>query len=79
MRFIVPIALFFWFTDATPTPHLETAPVNAIDLKSRQNLGIIRTELENGSGPCPPVIFVYARGSNETGNMVSNITYIQLT
>lgn len=61
-----------------PVDVSETVPVQfeASVLEVRQSLST-RTELETGaSSACPKVIFIFARGSTEIGNMVR--TPIQL-
>jgi cutinase len=46
----------------------------AVALEARQLLDSVRNELESGSSSaCPRAIFIFARASGETGNMVSPI------
>jgi hypothetical protein len=70
MRFIVPTTLFLGLALAAPAPLPDS---NIQELEARQSSSITRTELESGSSSaCPPVIFIFARGSTESGNLVSN-------
>jgi hypothetical protein len=60
---------------AVPAPVAEPEPLR---LYTRQ-LGFTRNELETGSSSsCPKVIFIYARGSTEIGNMVSILRFAVL-
>lgn len=53
---------------ASPIAISETA---AIELQARQFVS--RTELESGSSSaCPKAILIFARGSTESGNLVSS-------
>ena len=56
---------------AIPAPVAEPAPEPiTLRLDARQ-ASATRTELESGSSSaCPKAIFIFARGSNEAGNMV---------
>jgi cutinase len=57
---------------ASPIAAPESAEINALEareLEARQSTS--RTELESGSSSaCPKVIYVFARGSTESGNLV---------
>ena len=47
----------------------------AMELEARQIT--TRNDLENGNpANCPQAILIYARGSTESGNMVSSSTYL---
>jgi hypothetical protein len=59
-------------TLATASPVAVAEPSNN-ELVARQFIGGSKTELETGSSSaCPKAILVFARGSTETGNLVSN-------
>ncbi|GAB0136284.1 hypothetical protein EsDP_00004591 [Epichloe bromicola] len=67
------VALFSLLAAAAPAPapapaarEIQAAPE---DLEARQFFATTQNELETGTGPCPPVIFIFARGSTEPGNM----------
>jgi hypothetical protein len=61
---------------AAPAPE-EVAAETAV-LEARQNVGITSNEYDRYG--CRPVIFFFARGSTELGNMVSSTsTYIAYT
>lgn len=65
MKFSIATALLAATASALP------AAQDAALLEARQ-ISSTRNDLKNGnSGSCPGVIFVYARGSTELGNMVS--------
>lgn len=53
---------------AATSPILVVAPESAVEV--RQLGSTTRNELETGSAPCPKAIFIFARGSTESGNMV---------
>lgn len=66
---------------AAASPVLVVAPASAVEVEraieiqsaidARQISSTTRTELESGSAPCPKAILIFARGSTESGNMVS--------
>jgi len=67
MKFTIATALLAATASALPAGQ-DTG------LEARQLLGggITRNDLKSGSsGSCPKVIFVFARGSTEIGNLVS--------
>lgn len=64
MKFSTAASLFAGLAAALPA--VELAPGNA--LEARQ-FGNTRNDLQNG-GACPGSIFIFARGSTETGNLV---------
>lgn len=65
MKFSIATALLAATASALPTAQ-DSA------LEARQLGGSTRNDLKNGnSGSCPGVIFVFARGSTELGNLVS--------
>jgi hypothetical protein len=65
---IFTVALFAALAAASPIIIPESA---AIELQARQ-LGLSSSELESGSSSaCPKAILIFARGSTETGNLVS--------
>jgi hypothetical protein len=67
MKFTAILSLFAASSAAFPTPS---------DLEVRQAGSITRNDLSNGAASsCPPVIFIYARGSTESGNLVSGVVY----
>ncbi|KAK0625926.1 cutinase-domain-containing protein [Immersiella caudata] len=79
MKFVSTIATLAGLASALPTP-ADTVTVEEVlswnlvaqhtgYLEARQSSNT-RNELING-GACPPVIFIYARGSTESGNMGS--------
>ena len=77
MKFLSITALLAGLALAVPAP-LVVEPVEVRDLElqllqSREIVArqaVTRNELETGTGTCPPVIFIFARGSTESGNMV---------
>jgi cutinase len=71
MKFFAAVSLLAGLGAALPAP-LEAAPVEH-DIEARQLLGDTRNELQTG-GACPPVIFIFARGSTESGNLVCGDT-----
>ncbi|KAM0482152.1 hypothetical protein ACHAP7_004379 [Fusarium lateritium] len=61
MKFTAIISLFAASSAAFPTPS---------DVEVRQAGSVTRNDLSNGAASsCPPVIFIYARGSTESGNL----------
>ena len=66
MKFSTAVSLFAGLVAALPA--VELAPAEVLD--ARQLGGNTRNDLQNG-GACPPVIFIFARGSTESGNLVS--------
>jgi cutinase len=61
------ITAFLCAVAATP---VLSKPINsAARLQARQTLSDTSNELEDG--PCKEVFFIFARGSTESGNMVS--------
>lgn len=70
MKFLTISSILIALVAAAPTSVVlqEDSPV----LKARQS-STTRNELENGSSSsCPDGILIFARGSTEPGNMVSN-------
>jgi cutinase len=67
MKFFTTVSLFAGLGAALPTTREAVPAEEAIE--ARQLLGNTRNELQNG-GNCPPVIFIFARGSTESGNLV---------
>jgi cutinase len=78
MKFLFTITTLASLTVALPAP-ADTVSVGEIlswkaltsatkRPEKRQSI-LTRNELQQG-GTCPPVIFIYARGSTESGNMV---------
>ena len=61
---------------STMTLWLLAAVANSKPITRRQLGSSTSSELEDGS--CGDVIFIFARGSTETGNMVSNLHLSQL-
>jgi hypothetical protein len=50
---------------------IATSTLEGSQLETRQFLSSTRNELETGrAGACPKAIFIFARASTETGNMV---------
>lgn len=69
MKFLAALALAVGYVAAIPVDTI--AQEEAMLLAARQSTST-RTELESGSSSsCPGVIFIFARASTETGNMVS--------
>ncbi|KAJ4288299.1 separase/separin [Collariella sp. IMI 366227] len=66
MKFFATVSLLAGFAAALPTG-LEIA-LTEESIKARQTSSDTRNELQNG-GTCPPVIFIFARGSTESGNL----------
>lgn len=66
MKFSAILSLLAVTATALPTANPDTA------IEARQLGGITRNDLTNGrSSSCPGVIFIFARGSTELGNLVS--------
>ena len=56
-----------------PVPALVKVDPTAGEIEARQ-LSSTRTDLERGSSSnCPRVIYIFARGSTEPGNMVCSL------
>jgi cutinase len=73
MKFLTISSTLIALVAAAPTSVVlqEDSPA----LKTRQS-STTRNELENGSSSsCPDGILIYARGSTEAGNMVSNLGF----
>jgi cutinase len=67
MKFFATVSLLAGLGAALPTA-LEVVPTEE-GIQARQTSSDTRNELQTG-GTCPPVIFIYARGSTESGNLV---------
>lgn len=64
MKFSAILSLFVATSAAFPTPDLPS------EIEARQFGSTTRNDLSNGAASaCPPVIFIYARGSTEAGNL----------
>lgn len=73
MKFTTILSLFVAATVALPTSNPLSEREVLAELEKRQSGSITRDDLSNGaSSACPPVIFIYARGSTELGNLVSH-------
>jgi cutinase len=67
MKFTIITALLAASASALPTDQDTAAAIEARQFGGSST----RNDLSNGnSASCPPVIFIYARGSTETGNLV---------
>jgi hypothetical protein len=72
MKFFA-VSLLASLAAASPIAAPEPSNNEMEDLVARQLIGGSRTELESGSSSaCPKAILVFARGSTETGNLVSS-------
>jgi hypothetical protein len=72
MKFFA-VSLLASLAAASPIAAPEPSNNEIEDLVARQLIGGSRTELESGSSSaCPKAILVFARGSTETGNLVSH-------
>lgn len=67
MKFFATVSLLAGLGAALPTA-LEVIPTEE-GIQARQTSSSTRNELQTG-GTCPPVIFIFARGSTESGNLV---------
>jgi cutinase len=67
MKFFATVSLLAGLGAALPTA-LEVVPTEE-GIQARQTSSDTRNELQTG-GTCPPVIFIFARGSTESGNLV---------
>jgi cutinase len=67
MKFFATLSLLAGLGAALPTA-IEVVPAEE-GIEARQLFGNTRNELQTG-GTCPQVIFIYARGSTESGNLV---------
>ena len=65
MKFFTTVSLLAGLGAALPT----AVEVNEAVIEARQSSSNTRNELQNG-GTCPRVIFIFARGSTESGNLV---------
>ncbi|CAP65625.1 uncharacterized protein PODANS_6_11140 [Podospora anserina S mat+] len=76
MRFLTTIVAFTGLVTALPSRIEEIRSLDLLeDLSKKQTLvtrqsSQTRNELQTG-GTCPPIIFIYARGSTEGGNLGS--------
>ncbi len=70
MKFFAAVSLLAGLGAALPTAPEVVQAEQAVE--ARQLLGDTRNELQTG-GACPPVIFIFARGSTESGNLVCRI------
>jgi cutinase len=69
MKFFATLSLLAGLATALPTA-VEIAPAASEEgIEARQLFGNTRNELQTG-GTCPRVIFIFARGSTESGNLV---------
>jgi cutinase len=67
MKFATTLSVLAGFAAAAPTQVTQV-----IEVESRQ-LSTISNDLESGSSSnCPDAILIFARGSTELGNMVTN-------
>jgi len=55
------------------SPIVVTPAANELGARQLDG-GMTRNELQDGKSPCPKAIFIFARGSTETGNMVCSRT-----
>ncbi|KAF4420582.1 cutinase precursor [Fusarium acutatum] len=70
MKFLTILSLFAAASVALPTSNPLSEREVLAELEKRQSGSITRDDLSNGaSSACPPVIFIYARGSTELGNL----------
>jgi len=67
MKFFATVSALAGLVAALPTG-IELAPTED-NIEARQLFGNTRNELQTG-GTCPKVIFIFARGSTESGNLV---------
>lgn len=75
MKFIAVLSFFTAASVALPTSNPSSELEVRAELEERQSGSITRDDLSNGaSSACPPVIFIYARGSTELGNLVSFVS-----
>lgn len=75
MKFTTILSLFAATAVALPTSNPLSEREVLAELEKRQSGSITRDDLSNGaSSACPPVIFIYARGSTELGNLVSLVS-----
>jgi cutinase len=66
MKFLSAVSIFVSLAQALPSA-VEFVPNNRLEARQSNS----RNDLQNG-GTCPPSIFIFARGSTESGNLVSN-------
>lgn len=66
MKFFATVSLLAGLVAALPT---AVVIPDEEGIEARQLFGNTRNELQDG-GACPPVIFIFARGSTESGNLV---------
>lgn len=78
MKFLAPVTLLAGLAAALPNRIEEIRSLESLEeitraqsLVARQSSNT-RNELTTG-GSCPPVIFIWARGSTESGNMVGSL------
>ncbi len=67
MKFFATVSLLAGLGAALPTAVEVNS--NEAGIEARQSSSDTRNELQTG-GACPPVIFIFARGSTESGNLV---------
>ena len=77
LSYLAAFAVAAPIAEPAPVAEAEGAAVDAAVLESRQNVGITSNEYTRYG--CRQVIFFFARGSTEVGNMVSKACILDHT